>query len=71
MNIHNVSHTLDDKPIGRSDEIGAFVMKISDDNGASWTAAHTVLHYRQTAIDRTNSWNGTVDIMWAVDQVGT
>jgi hypothetical protein len=72
MNLDHV-HTLPPPQNGslpRDDEIGHFVMRCSDDAGETWGAAgdRWEVPFRLTSIDRHNSWNGTVKIMWSVDQ---
>eukprot|EP00947_MAST-08B_sp_MAST-8B-sp1_P002132 g2132.t1 len=68
MNVHNVTALPSGAPLRRSDELGEFVMKWSDDGGRSWSAERVVVPYRETGLDRNNSFAGKVKQMWCVDQ---
>ncbi|XP_065833613.1 uncharacterized protein [Oscarella lobularis] len=68
MNLDNVTMLPSGKPISRSDELGHFVMRYSDDGGESWSSERYEVPYRLTSIDESNSWLGKVKIMWTVDQ---
>lgn len=59
------------KPLPRTDELGEFTSRYSDDGGMSWSSSRYPVPYRATAVDRANTWNGSVRIMWSVDQVET
>jgi hypothetical protein len=52
----------------RTDLLGHFVLKYSDNVGASWSEQRWDVPYPLTAIDRQNVFNGTVKMMWTVDQ---
>ncbi len=51
---------------GRSDCVGWFVYKYSDDNGRSWSKERYRLPMRMTAVDRTNTFGGEVQIFWGI-----
>ena len=68
FNGNNVSSLPNGQKITRTDSLGLFAYKYSDDSGTSWSQKRYILPYRNTEIDDNNSWNGTVDIMWCVDQ---
>jgi len=51
---------------GRSDCVGWFVYKYSDDNGRTWSKERYRLPMRMTAVDRTNTFDGTVQIFWGI-----
>ena len=59
---------------GRVDTMGDFYMRWSDDGGVSWSAERLLVPYRTTAVDRGNCFpghpevNGSVKMMWTVDQ---
>lgn len=58
----------------RSDELGWFVFRYSDDNGHSWSAERYRLPMRMTQVDRTNTFNGEVQLFWGISKpivVGT
>eukprot|EP00117_Sycon_ciliatum_P044387 scpid29482/ scgid0848/ len=67
-NADNVTHLPDGKSLPRQDTLGHFVMKYSDDRGATWSKARYEIPYRLTSIDTSNSFSGKVKIMWSVDQ---
>lgn len=46
-------------------------MRYSDDGGESWSNDRLEVPVRTSAIDRNNTWHGTVKILWAVDQAKT
>ncbi|MBL7043282.1 MAG: exo-alpha-sialidase [Pirellulaceae bacterium] len=50
----------------RSDCVGWFVYKYSDDNGRTWSKERHRLPMRMTAVDRTNTFNGQVQIFWGI-----
>jgi len=50
----------------RSDCVGWFVYKYSDDNGCSWSKERYRLPMRMTAVDRTNTFQGKVQIFWGI-----
>ncbi len=51
---------------GRSDCVGWFVYKYSDDNGRTWSSQRYRLPMRMTAVDRTNTFQGKVQIFWGI-----
>ena len=50
----------------RTDLLGHFVMRYSDDMGASWSSRRYEVPYPLTWIDRQNVFNGSVRMMWTV-----
>ncbi len=60
----NIQTLPDGKPI-RTDMIGWYCYKYSDDNGKTWSDRYR-LPVRITACDRGNNWNGKVQIMWGI-----
>jgi hypothetical protein len=50
----------------RSDCVGWFVYKYSDDNGRTWSPERYRLPMRMTAVDRTNTFDGKVQIFWGI-----
>jgi hypothetical protein len=50
----------------RSDCVGWFVYKYSDDNGRTWSKERYRLPMRMTAVDRTNTFDGKVQIFWGI-----
>ena len=69
FNAANVTTSPGGAALPRTDELGAFTSRFSDDAGETWSAARYAVPFRATAIDRRNTWNGSVSIMWSVDQV--
>ena len=55
------------KPI-RADMLGWFVYKYSDDHGRTWSHERHRLPMRLTACDRTNQWQGKVQVFWGIDK---
>jgi len=51
---------------GRSDCVGWYVYKYSDDNGRSWSKERYRLPMRMTAVDRANTFKGRVQIFWGI-----
>ncbi len=51
---------------GRSDCVGWFVYKYSDDHGRTWSKERYRLPMRMTAVDRTNTFDGEVQIFWGI-----
>lgn len=49
----------------RSDELGWFVYRFSDDNGTSWSD-RVRIPMRMTKCDRENTFNGDVQLFWCV-----
>jgi hypothetical protein len=68
-NSDNVSHTPNSTARIRDDSLGHVVMRWSDDGGDSWSPGYLEVPFRATAIDRNNTWRGTVKMMWSVDQI--
>lgn len=52
----------------RSDVIGWYCYKYSDDNGRTWSSERYRLPLRVTACDRANNWKGEVQIFWGIDK---
>lgn len=50
----------------RSDCVGWFVYKYSDDAGRTWSHDRHRLPMRMTAVDRTNTFDGKVQIFWGI-----
>lgn len=50
----------------RSDCVGWFVCKYSDDDGRTWSKNRYRLPMRMTAVDRTNTFDGKVQIFWGI-----
>ena len=51
---------------GRSDCVGWMVYRYSDDGGRTWSKDRYRLPMRMTAVDRTNSFGGEVQIFWGI-----
>ena len=63
-------HTQAPDPTGfRADMLGQFVWKYSDDGGQTWSPRHYEIPVPERYIDRVNTWNGSVQIMWQVDHM--
>lgn len=71
MNLDNVTKTPSGAKLSRRDELGHFVMRFSDNGGRRWSKQRFEVPYRLTALDRANPFNGSVKLMWCVDQVKT
>jgi hypothetical protein len=69
MNLDNITVYPNGKPITRSDELGFFVFRYSDDGGVTWSRDRGIVPIRFTSIDANNTWLGKVRIFWNVDQV--
>ena len=54
--------------MGRSDMLGDFVMRFSDDGGETWCSQRYILPNPVRPIDRGNEWGGNMTVMWTVDQ---
>ena len=50
----------------RSDCVGWYVYRTSDDGGRSWSKQRHRLPMRMTAVDRTNTFGGKVQIFWGI-----
>jgi hypothetical protein len=59
--------TLGGKEI-RADVHGWYAYRYSDDSGRSWSNERFRLPLRVTACDRTNDWQGEVQIFWGIDK---
>lgn len=69
LNLGNVTHFPNGEAFTRDDTQGSYVLRWSDDSGASWSSERIVLPWRQTAIDRNNvPFNGSTVMFWSVDQ---
>ncbi len=55
------------KPI-RADMLGWYAFRYSDDNGHTWSKERFRLPVRVTECDRTNDWQGAVQIFWGIDK---
>ena len=62
-NLDNVN-TLDGHHISRTDEFGYFIYRYTDDGGDTWSSSFYNISYRQTAIDRNNSFHGKQNEFW-------
>eukprot|EP01052_Picozoa_sp_SAG31_P019126 SAG31_NODE_1383_length_8578_cov_3.660573_11_plen_566_part_00 len=69
MNLDNITRLPDGKNCTRTDELGHFVMRYSENGGRTWSSDRYEVPYRLTPLDMHNSWKGKVKIMWGVDQV--
>jgi hypothetical protein len=58
-------HTLNGRET-RTDMLGAYAYKYSDDNGRTWSAKRYYLPLRMTRRDRTNDFNGKVQMFWGI-----
>ena len=52
----------------RADMLGWYAFRYSDDNGRTWSQERFRLPVRITACDRTNDWQGAVQIFWGIDK---
>ncbi len=52
----------------RADMLGWYVFRFSDDGGKTWSKERYRLPMRITACDRTNDWEGKVQIFWGIDK---
>jgi len=52
----------------RADMLGWYAFRYSDDNGHSWSNERHRLPVRVTACDRTNDWQGAVQVFWGIDK---
>jgi hypothetical protein len=52
----------------RTDTLGWYCYRYSDDNGRTWSAERYRLPVRVTACDRANNWHGKVQIFWGIDK---
>ena len=57
--------SLNGRPI-RTDVLGWYAYKYSDDGGRSWSAQRRRLPLPLTACDRTNDWQGEVQMFWGI-----
>ena len=51
----------------RSDMLGWYCFKYSDDAGKTWSKRYRI-PIRTTAADRGNQWKGEVNIFWGIDK---
>ncbi len=51
----------------RADTLGWYAYRYSDDSGKTWSERHR-LPLRITACDRTNDWQGKVQLFWGIDK---
>lgn len=54
------------RPLPNANLIGPWVYRVSDDGGATWSSERWEIPIRETGIDRTNAWNGSVREGWSV-----
>lgn len=52
----------------RADMLGWYCFRYSDDHGASWSTTRHRIPLRVTACDRSNDWNGSVQIFWGISK---
>ena len=52
----------------RTDMLGWYCFKYSDDNGRTWSAKRYRIPIRITECDRGNQWGGQVQIFWGIDK---
>ncbi len=52
----------------RTDMLGWYCFRYSDDNGGTWSAERYRVPIPVTACDRANQWGGTVQIFWGIDK---
>ncbi len=52
----------------RADVHGWYAMKYSDDHGKTWSAQRYRIPMRATECDRTNDWQGRVQMFWGIDK---
>jgi len=70
MNVQNITHDGPDGPsLTRTDMMGGYFLRYSDDEGATWSSRRYPVPFRLTSIDTHNEWNGTTTIGWSVDQL--
>eukprot|EP00936_MAST-01D_sp_MAST-1D-sp1_P000647 g647.t1 len=69
INSDNVTHLPSGQDITRTDMLGHFKFRYSDDGGASWSAEAFEVPVRRTSIDMHNDFNGTTLMHWTVDHV--
>ena len=62
-NLHNVTHMPNGKKCSRTDDLGEFVMRYTENSGKSWSSERWVVPFRSTSIDRQNEWQGAVHLM--------
>lgn len=69
MNLDNITRLPDGTRCSRTDELGHFVMRYSDDGGRTWSKERYEVPFRLTSLDYNNTWHGKVKMMWNVDQM--
>jgi len=52
----------------RADTLGWYCYRFSDDGGLTWSRERYRVPLRVTACDRTNDWNGQVQLFWGIDK---
>lgn len=52
----------------RTDILGWYCYRYSDDGGCTWSKERYRLPMRVTACDRGNNWNGKVQLFWGIDK---
>merc|ERR1711964_196424 len=62
-NINNVTHLPSGKKCSRTDDLGEFVMRYTEDDGRTWSSNRWIVPYRLTSIDKNNDWKGAVKMM--------
>ena len=67
-NSDNITEVPGVGPITRTDMLGHYWLKWSDNGGASWSDERVEVPLRATKIDRENSFNGSVMMSWNVDK---
>lgn len=69
MNAQNITHDGPGGPLlARTDMMGGYFLRYSDDEGASWSRRRYPVPFRLTSIDTQNEWHGATTIGWSVDQ---
>ena len=71
QNTAGINHLPGGKPSNgfRADMLGQFIWKYSEDRGVTWSTKHYVIPVPKGHIERINTWNGTVQMMWEVDHI--
>ena len=69
MNDDNVTTSPSGETLRRTDILGYFRVRSSDDGGRTWSAGHSRVPLRPTRIDETNvPFEGNVTMQWVVDK---
>ena len=69
MNLDNVTRFPSGKPFTRDDELGYHVWRYSEDGGSTWAGQRLTIPVPNTALDRSNSFGGSTQMFWSVDQI--